>query len=418
MNYIVIALIVLGLAACQKNESAANGDETGDPVVVSINIKKSAGVTSRADGNVIVGTNAENAITKIEFFVYEADGSKDNKYPYHSPTSVATGTHTFLVSEGAGKQFLVAINQYLGENAMEDTYDDMLKVLTTKALFTNAPANYSQTAIEENIGYAMSGSGQKDIIMGNTNHLDIDVSRVISRVRAPKVKGSGMVLTAADLFSSTPVDDLATYMTEIFGSDYTDLGEAPVENLKWEFTGYVLINGIDKSYAFTNKEDNWDTTGKTYFKTGYTTEDGLEISSVYGGASAGDKFLPANNTGEIFVYENIPGLIVGDGSSNSPVIFQQDQVTAFIVKGQFSATNINGGSPVTRYWRVNLIKDDHWKIYRNCVYEVTMNSINTPGFSSPKEAENDGPIIHPDESTISIDLNIMPWGFKTQGVDL
>lgn len=410
-----IALMGLGLAACQKEETGKT-IVSGDPVEVSVTLQGSSSILSRANGNPIPGTDAENAIKVVEFFVYNEDGSKDTTYPYFSPTSPTTGTHTFLVSAGTNKKFLAAINQSLGEAAVEDTYDEMVEVLANKMLFT-ASDNYSQTAIEATVGYGMAGEGVQTVVAGQTNKLSITVSRVLSRVRSPKVNGGGSGLEGGAVFPAANVtpEVLDEYLTEIFGDDYKNLG-APVQDLKWAFTGYVLINGIDRSYAFDNK-NTWDPAGRQYFKTQYVTgSDGKTLESVYGGATGGDLFHAAGNTDEIFVYENSPGLAQSGGSGGT--VFKQDEVTAFLIKGAFSATNINSGTPVTRYWRVNLIKDDIWKIFRNCVYEITMNTINTPGFETPKEAEEDGPIVHPNESSISIDLNIAPWGYKTQGVDL
>lgn len=411
---LAVALIALGLAACQKDNDNKQKQPKDDPVLVTISLKGGSDKVLRADSGTEAGTSAENAILKIEFFVYESDGTQDATTPYYSPTTIS-GTHTFLVNPGSGKKFMVAVNQYLGEAKAAATYDDMLEVVADKMLF-DGTLNNSQTAIDGGVGYAMAGENSADVITGSTNKITIDISRLLSRVRAPKVKGGGTGLVGDDLFPSLDNSVKDEYFTEIFGTGYTDLSGAPVENLKWEFTGYTVINGVDRSYAFLNG-DTWNPAGKLYFKTAYLTDDGVSLKSVYGGAADGDLFLAADNAGEVFVYENTPG-IESVGGPGEASVFLPDEVTAFLVKGQFSASNINAGAPVTRYWRVNMIKDDAWKIHRNCIYEITMNTINTPGFNTPKEAEEDGPIVHPEQSSISIDLNVLDWGLKTQNVDL
>lgn len=81
----------------------------------------------------------------------------------------------------------------------------------------------------------------------------------------------------------------------------------------------------------------------------------------------------------------------------------------------FSGTGVSG---VSRYWRVNLLKDDSWKIYRNSIYRVTMKDIKTVGWSTPKDAEEEGPVVSPTESSISVNIEVAKWDVRTQNVDL
>ena len=46
------------------------------------------------------------------------------------------------------------------------------------------------------------------------------------------------------------------------------------------------------------------------------------------------------------------------GNGQAATVFDKDEVVAFIIKGTFSGTRV---SDATRYWRVNLLKDDAWK---------------------------------------------------------
>lgn len=413
-TFFAVALLALGLSACREDNDGKQKQPKGELVPVTISLKGGSEKNSRADSGTQPGSSAENAILKIEFFVYNSDGNQDAATPYYSP-AVTRGTHTFLVESGNGKKFLVAVNQYLGEAKTAATYDGMLEVLADKLLFDESQ-NDSQTAIDDQVGYAMAGKNTADVVAGNTNKVSIDISRLLSRIRAPKVKGGGSTLTGGDLFPALGDSDMQAYLTDIFGSGYTDLAGAPVEDLKWEFTGYAVINGVDRTYAFLNA-GTWNPSGRQYFKTEYLTDEGVGLKSVYGGSATGDMFLAADNAQEVFVYENTPGIESGAGSGEATV-FMSDEVTALLVKGQFSASNIAAGTPVVRYWRINLIKDDIWKIHRNCIYEVTMNTINTPGFDTPKKAEDDGPIVNPEQTSISIDLNVLDWGLKTQEVEL
>lgn len=96
-------------------------------------------------------------------------------------------------------------------------------------------------------------------------------------------------------------------------------------------------------------------------------------------------------------------------------VFDKDEVVAFIIKGTFSGTGV---SDTTRYWRVNLLKDDAWKIFRNSIYRITMQDITTVGWGTPKEAEEEGPVIDPSESSITIDIEVAKWDVRTQDIDL
>lgn len=410
-KFMIFALVAMGLTmACQEEETEKEVIQ-GGPAEVNITIKD--GTNSRAEGDPIEGTPDESKILGVEFFVYNENGTKDAEYPYYLSTKV-TGTHTFLVSEGYNKKFLVAINQNLGANAVKDTYDEMLEIIASKLLFEST-TSHSQTAIDtDNVGYAMAGQHKGDVLKTSSNRIDITLYRLLSRVRTPKVKGDTDELGSGDIFKSVPESKKKEYYEEIFGSDYTDLGGDAPENLTWKFTGFVLINGIDRSYIF-EEMDPWAPRGRNYFKTQYQN-DGATIEHVYGGATGTDKFLKPKHTGEIFIYENRPSIV--QGSAGEPTLFVSDEVTAFLIKGEFSAANINRGTPVTRYWRVNMIKDDTWEIFRNTVYEIMLNSINTPGFDTPKKAEEENPIVDPDDSSISIDLNVAKWGYKTQEANL
>ena len=103
-------------------------------------------------------------------------------------------------------------------------------------------------------------------------------------------------------------------------------------------------------------------------------------------------------------------------NGQAATVFDKDEVVAFIIKGTFSGTGV---SDVTRYWRVNLLKDDAWKIFRNSIYRITMQDITTVGWGTPKEAEEEeGPVIDPSESSITIDIEVAKWDVRTQDVDL
>ena len=43
--------------------------------------------------------------------------------------------------------------------------------------------------------------------------------------------------------------------------------------------------------------------------------------------------------------------------------------------------------------RAQSLKTTSWKIFRNSIYRITMQDITTVGWGTPKEAEEEGPVI-------------------------
>ena len=47
-----------------------------------------------------------------------------------------------------------------------------------------------------------------------------------------------------------------------------------------------------------------------------------------------------------------------------------------------------------------------------------MKDIKTVGWSTPKDAEEEGPVVSPTESSISVNIEVAKWDVRTQNVDL
>ena len=251
----------------------------------------------------------------------------------------------------------------------------------------------------------MAAEGTINVVEGETNTLNLSVRRLLSKIESPKVDPSNQI--------PAPKDDLL----KILGLG--ENGTVP-SDLKWTFDGYMVINGINQSRAFEYKElEDWTRFATaTNFKTTFSM-DGETVESVYSvkkddADETTNGFLPAIYDKPVYVYENVPTTLQG-GNGSVATVFDKDEVVAFIVRGTFSGTGVSG---VTRYWRVNLLKDDAWKIYRNSIYRITMKDIKTVGWSTPKEAEEEGPVVSPTESSISINIEVAQWDVRTQDVDL
>ena len=251
----------------------------------------------------------------------------------------------------------------------------------------------------------MAAEGTANVVEGETNKLNLSIRRLLSKVESPKV---------------APTNEIKIPDAELLKILGLGTSETVPNDLKWTFKGYMVINGINQSLAFEYENlTNWERFATaSNFKTTFSP-DGATVETVYSvksddNSETSNGFLPAGYDKPVYVYENIPTMLQG-GNGQAATVFDKDEVVAFIIKGTFSGTGV---SDATRYWRVNLLKDDAWKIFRNSIYRITMQDITTVGWGTPKEAEEEGPVIDPSESSITIDIEVAKWDVRTQDVDL
>ena len=414
-------IAALGFTACAKDggekiDNGANG-------VGSVTITVGKATETRAEGSSTTtepSTGVENEVNMIEFFSFDAGAPTTTGAYFRKNTNTIAGATTFLVTAG-DISFLAVVNGSLF--ADKDAYDAYLggknladiKKLVADLALTSAT---SQTAPVTGTGFVMAAEATAvTVTAGETNNLSMGLNRVLSKVMAPALKAG----TGGSVESSLMAD--AQAMQTLFGVDID--GSDTVEEIEWVYDGYVVINGIKNSYNF--RYTGW--TGWTapfvapdlaanWNKTTYVAADGKDIATAYAVGAAADKFILPSNTLPVYVYENRPTR--AQATPGSATVFAQDEVTAFLIKGHFVAkvNNTAGTVSPTRYWRVNLLKADAWDVYRNSVYRLFMDEVKTIGWGTPKEAEEDGPIVDPAESSISIDLVINNWDLRTETVDL
>ncbi|MCC8155337.1 MAG: fimbria major subunit [Tannerellaceae bacterium] len=120
------------------------------------------------------------------------------------------------------------------------------------------------------------------------------------------------------------------------------------------------------------------------------------------------------------MYENTPLLISANGLNGyAPV-----SVYAYIIRGELTDENNN---KVTRYWRVNLAKETKlngnevavYQILRNSLYNVKIGTVRTVGYATPKDAEEEKPII-PDagEAGVDVTITVSPWREFNEPTDI
>lgn len=404
-----VALAAVAMVACSKEPNGGNVERKSATIEVKVKPSTRA-ITGTEDG-----TGNEVKVSEIEIYTFNNDNTRDGYFTQSSSNTVARFTVN-AAPGGENKKFLVAINQGLG-NVTGD-YDD-IKVLVNAVAITDGtvvPTVYGTK------GFAMAGEGATVIYPETVNSLTVDVARLISKIEAPTLKAT----TGGTVdFSDVSAEKALAWYQEIFNTTTTTFTDAT-----WTFEGYVVINGIKQSYAYPQANFTVRDQGATgkwlnpylvanasatdgWFKTTYTDATGATISTVYGGASTGDKFLLPSNTENVYIFENSPTRVQGTGGAAT--YFVNNEVSAFLIKGTFYCDEFPAGAD--RYWRVNMIKDDAWKVYRNSIYRTEIGKILTPGYNTPKEAEEEV-VPDPDETVMEISINRLPWDVRFQGVDL
>lgn len=397
--FMLLVAFLLPVACNDKDSVQDESNLSGNPVYAKFKLVSPSTyvVTGEEDGS-----DDENAIRVVEFYLFDANGNRDEKtsnynYSYHKYTGGANSEISFLVKSGVNKKVWVAVNADLGE--LEGLNYDDVEVVIDQLILKNT--NSQQI---EGGKFAMSGKVSTTIEENNTeNEVTINISRLVSKVEAPTVNTKFEVLI--------PDEDLQA----IFADETVTKG-----NIRFDMTGYALINGYDRSYVFTHYNDTdregvvwtkWNP-GGTYLKS--TFDGNGEITMVYSGMLNGSPWLTGN---DMFVYETQPEELTDEESGI--IGYRKDNVYAFLIKANL--VNTTNGATVQRYWRVNLIRDDNYKIYRNTIYRVILDSVNTPGYGTPKEGDDDddsGTLVpRNDQTGIQATIRVLPWRIRTQNTD-
>ncbi|MCD7936168.1 MAG: fimbria major subunit [Tannerellaceae bacterium] len=396
----MIPAVVLLLAACSDKDSIQDGDsESGKPVYATFKLVSPSTyvVAGEEDGN-----DDENAIRMVEFYMFDFNGTRDEKtsaynYSYHKYEGAANSEISFVVKSGINKKILVAVNANLGELEGLDYEDAQQKI--DALLLTNTNSQQIEAG-----KFVMSGKVTATIEEYNTeNEVTVKISRVVSKIQPPVISSTFKVLI--------PDEDLQT----LFDDETVNQG-----NVQFSLTSYALINGYNKSYVFTYYNDDdkeglkwtkWNP-GGTYLKSTY--DENGDLTMAYSGEQNGSPWLTDLN---VFVYEMQPEEI--QDQESGIIGYRKNQVYAFLIYGKL--TDTVSGASVDRYWRVNLIRDDNYKIFRNTIYRVTLTEVRTPGYGTSEEGDDDddsGTIVpRNDQTGIQATIELLPWRIRTQHTD-
>ncbi|MCD8265418.1 MAG: fimbrial protein [Tannerellaceae bacterium] len=263
--------------------------------------------TRSSDGS-DAGTEAERTIREVEFYVFDADGTRD-RYNGYIRFDEAASDYTFHVTGGSNKTVLVAVNMQLGNLNGVELPD------VKKALYNASIPNPLQVPAG---GLPMAGEYTGLTVSGDElAFIRVAVDRLYARFNAPTTPASGVKVT----LSQNDQDDL----TEWLGGTIT--GE-----IQFTLNGYYVINGLDQSFVFPNygvaeQLERWN---PAVWTIGNNTAS--YISSIYDEegnlvqAYSGNNLLSNNES--VYLYENSPLQLEGNVKGyNSGTIY------AMIVQG-------------------------------------------------------------------------------------
>ncbi|MDR0893179.1 MAG: hypothetical protein LBN24_11295 [Mediterranea sp.] len=394
IKYFAMCVAAVTMAACSNDALAPddNGLQGGEQSNEVANFEvKITGVNPLS--RVPLQTTEESNITKLEFFIFNNDGTQDQLTPYaifdENQILTAKGKYNLQALEG-DKQVIVVANSNLGKLDVGKTMSDLETMFSTFKLdvTNNDPKNIPDEGLE------MSGkSAEFALTKGLTTAVSVNLIRLTSKIVAPQVAQPLTVVISDDdskaVFGNTP-----------------DQGSA----ITFTYKGYTFINGAINSHVWMDGQfENWTHKGYTDTHTWYPSsfnQDG-DYTEVYSGEDKPNNtfFL---TTQSVYVHENQPNSATDNANISG---FVAKQVYSYIIKGTLTA-KINGADEVkTRYWRVNLQKDNDYRILRNKFYQLTLTNVVSAGFLTPKEAEEAPGEIIPskDNSSILFTLNVVDW---------
>lgn len=455
----------LAFSSCSKDEAASKpstDDTAGKPTAVSIKLVQPR--TYGPGSDVEIGTQDESAVNVLELYVFDANGAPDpqvgntaaadqplNGDGYAKITSLNPQTlaTTLIVTSGAPatSTIVAVVNMEPSIGAVADYA--ALKATLASGLYTADDTKGWNSRSEDGLGdgFEMSGLATVVIAENGSTEVPITVNRLATKIYAPTFLASqsnpggakaGINITDDKLVKLWNDTELAAVKAKLAVD--TD----PIQSiLTLKPLGYAVINGRSKSDVLfvgndamndlltegtppVPKWDQWLPTGKDPLHSSFDATTEMYTNNYSGpqGLDADLKAIPgAENeyfldltldkadaedldAHRVYAYENKPDAIVSGGYTPASVV-------SFIIKGEIVVAgddaNADGLNKV-RYWRVNIVKDDNYHVFRNCAYHINIKSFTSIGYGTPKGAEEGGGVIPgADEAAAEIELFVAPW---------
>jgi len=307
----------------------------------------------------------------------------------------ASGEYTFAVNAGDAKTVLVAANMSLGDL-------NRVGIAETRKAFANH--QISPLSVPQN-GIPMAGEMDGvDVEEESIQRVEIAISRLYGRFNAPTDNNARVNLEPKE----------EAKLIELWE------GRPIVGDLKFDLNGYVVVNGLKKSFAFpnygvTDEFAQWDenvwTIGADVHNYTRSQYNNKQLGTVY----SGNNFLTDK---PVYVFENSPHRT----EENELIGFAPETVYAFIIEAELYDDG-NPANTATRYWRINVSntaeKATVYKILRNAIYNVDIKNVKTIGYATPEDAEEENKIIpEPGQEGIEAYISVADWRVFNEGTDI
>lgn len=416
MKKLVLASIVplMFLLGCSSDHDDTPSGNFGAVTTATIYLSNNQTIPRAVSGHES-GTDDENLVSWLEFYIFDDTGDvldpavgDGNGYLRLTTSSLI---HKISLSAGTNKKILIAANMNIGAPASGANTFETIKAKMSDAMFsaTLGTSDHNSRTVPST-GFGMSGTTTATIVAESTsNPVFVTINRLVSKVYPPTIS------------TSIPVNLSLADIQYVWGDDTTVTTN---DEITFTFGGYAVINGVTEStVSFVGNSINyyydpynfpWDTFGTRTHLVSSFTDDGQYLNN-YSGEQNSSWFLDGSESGNghrVYLYESAPTSTVLNGVSG----YEVDSVIAYIIEGTLS---VAGQTDVTRYWRVNLTSDDFFHIMRNVVYHVTINSISTPGYGTPLEAEDLlGIVPEPGETAGDFVINVAQWDINDYSTEM
>lgn len=399
----------LGVLFTSCNKDELDGGYPSLPEAVGsgmLTVYVTDAVQTRSNPSAETGSEAgsydESKITSLDILVYSSATTTPDTTIHQSGSDVEV-LHHIGVSTGSKKVVVLTNRTVDFSSALSDmTYDAL------QASLYNEDLNTATKNPTELFAAGIPMAGEKDVVAVQESVVTavVEIARLYARFNAPTANTTVVALS----------DSAKVELAELLNVEVSDIESAGID---FDLNGYVVINGLKKSYMLPNygvaeEAARWDSSIwqlgnvlSNYTASDYDAQGGL--GTVY----SGDEFLVST---PVYVYENSPKYTSNYG-------FDASSVYAFIIEADLTVTMGSDVETLTRYWRINVSKtaemDNLYKILRNAIYNVNIDTIKTIGYATAEDAENpEPPIPGLDDAILEVTVKVSDWRVFEEGQDI
>ncbi len=420
----VAAVLAVGFSSCSKDDegSSLKGEET--TMRISIPIPKTYATHT--------GTPAESNITSVSIYIFNNGTMLEKKLDFVAGNFTQTGnswelTNPITITTGT-KSIYVGVNLPAGT----DLSTGVQPVITTTAAAISAANNFAMFSVNTNSNTSFTVDADPV-----NNDFSIQVERWASKIAVTK-----NITNAADsVASGATFSDLKFCVGNINTKIYPlqKIQSGLIIDPNWatfdsngsaDYDGgdfinnFVDNNSIDHT-AFTPLNENGTATDAKVAK--YAMENTSrdykkgEVTYACVRASFIPKKVATYASSTLTLTDNTatvnPCYVVSTTAGETLYFRNGTEAANYAQDNSFSAAvQYTGGYCYYYVWLDSEIAGMTYPLLRNYFFDLTVKSIKSLGYSTPAPTDPDNPI--PSNTDIEVTVNIMPWTFIQNNIDL